>query len=1399
MLTVKFKINFVLLLLILITFCYYAAIVVNGEIEIREVTSQFQLKLNENDFMDGNPLRQCRYYFVFVAGQLQQNGDVLLYNMPSEYQSFLNPPIVLYSDPDQVIITVTYKVNEGTQGNLSVSLEEKLSNTQIQTGSLDNFYQYNCVMSSSRQLTTTQTYQTLQRLNWLEFYYSFTLLNYTYLVDPIDLQYGTATPFVIQSLSPIILPTKTPLSLQLCPSNLALLTNFADASTTLTSAANGNPSTLDVLFTAYNYSPDNVDSGVNTLSISFAPIISQYYRGWNQIYSFSSIDFPGNDVKDKVWFGSFDGNAQLLPNQHLVFSNTAQKFVVAFGDISPVSAINQIKVVDMLGSTLNSQDFTTLVINPISPEYNQYNNFQTIGAVLNFRFPLNDIDCQVGYLEQTISAPYPYGWSRFTDPQLQLVYAPIYMVRVAFRNNPPFSLSCKQTSVFETTVNPTSYVPSTNTNPPVLVDFRWTKLDKRHVIIHLQVTSDNGLDYIEFNSFRIQALNALVGGTTTDGSYEFMLTLDNYAYYDTLIFTDMYRNQLETNAQQFFSSFSSVTDSYPLPYFIPLIVFTPSDITFFQFSINQINTTGRVTELSLFIQFENQVEDMLVSLLLDIPFTDQKPFYAVYAEDLEMFVIKFTLPANLIGPSIPYDIVVNYNPIKMYQLIPVLGVQSVVLQVSSQVGDQMPPLITKIQISNAGPVFNSIMATFTIVVEDQENGFKEGMVHITSPLDVAGHKFLITSQLIPPNGYTAPVAGSTSIKSTFVLTFPVSDKCIQDHSYYTITSSYLIDKQGYKSDSSDTTKINPVVQIIGNENFTLPISGCTTSTNSYITITSLNVSSNSLVANGRDAQVTFSFLASDTTYGIPNSNRPTVYLTTVAEKPLECLAEVTVNSANEVKYQCSITIPAFFGYNDGIFISIYGLINNQYIHQGFNSEALYGMGLPHSITWNKGVINWEYYTPNIQSILPYEKYSEYVTIRALIFNGDNVEASVTYHNGETSTVEITSLSSVTVFEVEVDTTLSILPFNIVLKTTNGASDPILVTPIEPLLPPPETIPPTPKPCQGTPTCGGSDKGTCTQYGCKCTLPWTGVDCLSQILIYKLPPINETAPTYLASLSNLQNSSFTCKTFMHSLQEINFKGEVVSTVNLLDKQWTFVNDTNTYKRSFQYSTSFIQNSVTTKLNVTLTWLNKSRDLDFAGQRFTVSPSTYKYSITISKFGFQQSLNTLKLIFDTDLEYNEATTDVCSSKHSSTDDMFRYTRLRIGDMTLLSRYVNYAIIDDRNTLISNEPVNLQEKISYNTTNLLVAINIPHYNVFAILDPDFSVLLDSKPTDAQTENSICFSDDSSNSKSSLSKTQIAGIIVGSVVGGLCIIGVTLYIVFRKYKYSKIILSLRERTTRK
>ncbi|KAM9977331.1 hypothetical protein ACTFIR_011193 [Dictyostelium discoideum] len=147
---------------------------------------------------------------------------------------------------------------------------------------------------------------------------------------------------------------------------------------------------------------------------------------------------------------------------------------------------------------------------------------------------------------------------------------------------------------------------------------------------------------------------------------------------------------------------------------------------------------------------------------------------------------------------------------------------------------------------------------------------------------------------------------------------------------------------------------------------------------------------------------------------------------------------------------------------------------------------------------------------------------------------------------------------------------------------------------------------------------------------------------------------------------------------------------------------------------------------------------------------MNPSTIKYTIELSQYKFKNKLNGLQLIMSASLSSSK-TDDICSDKQfgETTDEFYdisNYLKIQVDDHSLYGRFIKRAIVDSLVKTISNELLDssMNPISSSSSSQSFIGIILPNYANSIIIDPDFSVLIDSKSA-SSSENSICTNNDS------------------------------------------------------
>jgi len=324
----------------------------------------------------------------------------------------------------------------------------------------------------------------------------------------------------------------------------------------------------------------------------------------------------------------------------------------------------------------------------------------------------------------------------------------------------------------------------------------------------------------------------------------------------------------------------------------------------------------------------------------------------------------------------------------------------------------------------------------------------------------------------------------------------------------------------------------------------------------------------------------------------------------------------------------------------------------------------------------------------------------------------------------------------------------------------------------------------------------SGNGECTPNGCVCKSPYVGLDCSSQVIIVP-PKINNTIPEsnfIIPPSSNNKNEVFYAIISVVALNEVDKDSNVLNRYSF--NQWIVSNNTDSKYKDYTNSIGFIytasltnnNDKSVTNLSVSIDYfnINEAINITFANQQLQMNPHSLKYSINITNYSFESSLNSLQLVLSASIESDNSNDDECSSKQTGdvVDSESEFIKMQIDQTSLYGRFIKRGVIDNRvkyvtNTLLDSE-YNAIETTSKSQT--YIGINIPFYSKLAQLDPDFSILVDNKPA-SDNDNAICGA-----RKSKLTGAQIAGIAIGCAAFVGIIITSTVYYFYKRNQTKKL-----------
>ncbi|KAF2073405.1 hypothetical protein CYY_005284 [Polysphondylium violaceum] len=903
---------------------------------------------------------------------------------------------------------------------------------------------------------------------------------------------------------------------------------------------------------------------------------------------------------------------------------------------------------------------------------------------------------------------------------------------------------------------------------PYLKSLRFTALDDNYYLATAKVYDEHSgfLKAVGLKSKIVFSYRDLIDGTINNGTYQFVvLRNDIGAYLSAPI-------QIYDRASNYYSfKINSLADTnfYDIfPQTPPLL----SDIVDVYFKYNNVDLSNSGIKNTIYLKVKegvqvtyyfipiiNTVRSLWIS---DMEKKDSIPFF--YDPETRLYSAEFYIPARPVSTFLDYNIIgFPQGTISNRELIYLENSQ---FKFSSNKGDELPPLVTSIVVlpTSVNTISSKQTIGWTITIQDSINGFKQGMVKVVSDLDIGGVNFTLSNNR------------GDIYNAVFDVTFEVLPNCANQT--YRIEYMYAEDLLGYSSQydpSKEVGDLTPLIQINDMSQYNNKII-CLGERDSIppklldltFDLPPVNIRGE---GSGRAFQITIS--TRDDVAGISTRHPPTLYLmpTIMEIIPVQC--QYKSSQGDVVDFICAGSIPYMFGLNSYIYFSVYGITDNQMNFRGYSVLDLMDVGLG-------------YYLPTtLGDSMPFITGTTKVSYQGGVFivNGRNFVGSlsleINFQNQTGSSYVNVPISMSSAVAIKVILPRLTNPFNIRVVSNSIVSNILFLSPTG--------TPFVPLQCLGDPVCGGETRGSCTPAGCLCILPYTGIDCLSQIVKIE-PTIDPEKPNIGLNTSTSTNIdgktvSYSSLVSIRSIHELNQFGVIVESFDL--KEWTLKSLSN--NSLYQYNTTF--SPMSTRIQVDIQYFKENSLVAFADRVLDIPSQTLKYSITLSPYPFKSQLNTLQLVMAAELFQNE-TNIGCSNSEFTNSIESQLIKLQLNDHILLGRFIDISIVDNRITQITNSILTKTDN-SPSTTSALIGINLPYYKNNIVCDPDFSVLVDTVDA-SKKEGSICNAKE--NSKSGLTKAQLIGIIVGSVCFGLILIIIGGFLLYKKYlRFSSPVIKLK------
>jgi len=796
------------------------------------------------------------------------------------------------------------------------------------------------------------------------------------------------------------------------------------------------------------------------------------------------------------------------------------------------------------------------------------------------------------------------------------------------------------------------------------------------------------------------------------------------------------------------------------------------------FNSTAVNTIFSETTVALYVKIYaesvvQRAQENSLFLRLFITQSDIRTIAARYDESVSQYIFEFVIPKRLAPGNLRYSLFVNqleYTSMKLMAKWPSVAV--IAINNDSEF-DVMAPFLANV-VTSASQTIDTTLTTpqvlsWTLFFKDS-TGISKIVVTIASEYDIQGKNFTVSSlsDQDVEIGINYPVDPTRCRKTKFQITYIYTEDVLGNkaeafrHSSTDINPLYLFDQ---------LTQDHVSVQCLPTDN----------SESVRPTITSLKISPVTLNTQSKYS-TKVEFTLTDNT-GISSTHTPVCYFIGTDGDYINSYAGFDSPTST---YFCSFDFP--YGFGPTALLSIFGISDTFYNLNGYTAEKLETAGFDNAVTL----------TPLNQPIIEYtsslKESSDILYINGHGFGIENpslCKVNVLSSNGmiqfiptisTATSLVIVDLPSAPTYTVQVvcSSTLSntiIIPGQSGSSSSDSGDSSSSDTPV--VTPSPSNTPVTCNSDCGLP----QGYGKCINGACVCNPHQSGIDCKSKVdngTVITPDPTKPTVNVTIPGTSSGETPKFTSFVSVIALRELDNSNTPVNNYVFNSNKWILVNEgssSNNQVTTIQYK--YIIDEVNTNITSTVQVFSQSTNITFGNQQLFMNPSTIKFTFNITSYPFSKSTNALQLVMTAALESTDSIT--CSYKEFIDDQSnSQYLKLQIEDRSLFGRFIKFGMIDSREQVVTNTQLDNSyggKELSKSTSDQsYIGLNIPYYTKYALLDPDFSVLIESRSAGDQ-ENSICTS-----SSKKLTNGQIAGIVVGGVVFLFIITAVIVYFLSRK-----------------
>eukprot|EP01133_Synstelium_polycarpum_P011015 gene11015-12836_t len=609
---------------------------------------------------------------------------------------------------------------------------------------------------------------------------------------------------------------------------------------------------------------------------------------------------------------------------YLLYSSTDKSSIQKWKNITivgPPSTIisltpTQVSEIDILSVHFTSTSFPFIPLAPMTLIFKNAADYPLVSA----------------------TPPFPFG-ATGTVPNCKLVFGVHYS-----SYNPSPSLGM---IYYITTQRPiTNPGTGTDSTAPEILDLKWTPFGAYSYVVRVIAKDDiSGVYQVLFGSNMFDTVQAKrITSPETGPSatmFEAIVTLGQSIYV-----RDYAYNQVTVAAPNYVvgNSISWIENRVP-------INTTEDDITDLYFLRNTMDVTNRTAENILY--FKGGLDDptykpmlMLFPESMSLDTILKRPdlqFTGYYDGQTGYYAIPFKFRRNEFEGPVQYNLVLqDFLTPNSKVFVRRFGTNAT-LTIVSKTGDVMPPVVRRLAVKNTLtiPAVDDGVARYlnwNISVFDDYNGLELGYVEASSNLNPVPVRVYLDNSTY----YYGDILDINGV--WYIIKVPIPNKGVNQ--IFTLTG-YLRDTSGNIAMSNSTDHIDP----FHTHDYLDPISP------TMINVTyespmvdtapprlaKFNASPSIIDVGSLNRNITVDFTVQDN-FGVYFKNAPVVYLSSLHDEILPMPSVYLGVSNNLYAFQVKFSIPYGFGYLDRLFLSIYGIYDNNFNIAGFTNTDLTDRG-----------------------------------------------------------------------------------------------------------------------------------------------------------------------------------------------------------------------------------------------------------------------------------------------------------------------------------------------------------------------------------------------------------------------------------------------------------------------